>query len=104
MIYLVTCTAKSHDQSTICGKQYVGSTTEALHLRHAGHRTEIRLKSTPLGRHFDRCGINNFSLQAIDCVKQGEKEALLIVEGIWQHKLATFEANGNINKKDEMKK
>ena len=39
-----------------------------------------------------------------DCVKEGEKEALLIVEGIWQNKLATFEANGNINKKDEMKK
>ena len=104
VIYLVTCTVKSHDQLRICVKQYVGSTTEALHLRHSGHKSEIRLKSTPLGRHFDRCGIKNFSLQAIDCVKQGENEALLIVEGMWQHKLATFEANGNINKRDEMKK
>ena len=103
VIYLVTCTARSQDGKT-CGKQYVGCTTEALHLRHSGHKTEIRTRSTPLGRHFDICGIKHFSLQVIDCVNPGEREALQIVEGMWQHKLATFEIHGNINKKDEMKK
>ena len=103
VIYLVTCTARSQDQRRICGKQYVGKTTEAMHLRHAGHKTEIRLRSTPLGRHFSECGIKNFSLQIIDCVKQGEDEALQIIEGIWQHKLATFEVHGNINNLNEMR-
>ena len=74
-----------------------------MHLRHAGHKMEIRLKSTPLGRHYSECGIKNFSLQIIDCVKVGEDEALQIIEGIWQHKLATFEAHGNINSLNEMR-
>ena len=95
MIYLVTCKQ--------CQAQYVGSTTEAMHRRHGGHRTEIREESTPLGRHFSRCGVENFVLQIIDCVKEGEREALLIIEGKWQHKLATFQTHGNINSRDEMK-
>ena len=104
IIYLITCKAKSQDQSHECGAQYVGSTTDAMNLRHNGHRTEIRNQSTPLGKHFAKCGIKNLSLQIIDCVKQGEKEALLIIEGIWQHKLATFQTHGGINKRNEMKK
>ena len=104
VIYLVTCLSRSQDQMTICGQQYVGKTTEAMHLRHSGHKTEIRLRSTPLGRHFSHCGLKNFSLQVIDCVKEGEDEALQIVEGMWQHKLATFEVHGNINRLNEMKK
>ena len=72
-----------------------------MHLRHAGHKTEIRLRSTPLGRHFSECGIKN--LQIIDRAKQGEDEALQIIEGIWQHKLATFQVHGNINNLNEMR-
>ena len=56
----------------------------------------------PLGRHFAKCGYQNFSLQIIDCVRYGEDEAIQIVEGIWQNRLATFEQHGNINVRDEL--
>ena len=77
-------------------------TTDPMHTRHTGHRREIEDESTPLGRHFARCGYSNFSIQMIDCVKPGEDEAVLIVEGIWQNRLATFEENGNINVINEL--
>ena len=112
VIYLVTCKKQvnQQDQSQpqlnnrreVCGRQYTGSTTETMGLRHAGHRIEINTKSTPLGRHFAICGLENFSLQIIDCVKQGERAALEILEGFWQHRLATFSVHGNLNKRDEM--
>ena len=57
--------------------------------------------STPLGRHFARCGYTNLGLQMRDCVKQGEDEAIFVVEGIWQNRLATFTQHGNINVRDE---
>ena len=73
-----------------------------MHLRHGGHRTEIENKSTELGEHFSSCGLNNLSLQIIDCVRDGEDEALSILEGYWQNLLATFKANdGNINVRNE---
>ena len=43
---------------------------------HNGHRKEVEEKSTPLGRHFSQCGLNNFSLQIIAGVKEGEEEDL----------------------------
>ena len=89
---------------TICGQQYVGKTTEAMHLWLSGHKTEIWLRSTPFSRHFSHFGLKNISLQVIDSVIEGEDEALQIVEGMWQHKLATFEVHGNINRLNEMKK
>ena len=104
VIYLITCKAKMQDHDHECGAQYVGRTIDSMNLRHNGHRNEIKLKNTPLGRHFAKCGYENLSLQIIDCVKPGEKEALLIIEGIWQHKLAVFEVHGSINKRNEMKK
>ena len=73
-----------------------------MHKRHTGHRREIEDQSTPLGRHFVRCGYPNFSVQIIDCVKHGEDEALHIVEGIWQKQLATFEQHGSNNVRDEL--
>ena len=75
VVYLVTCKA--------CSSQYTGKTTEAMHKRHTGHRREIEDQSTPLGRHFAKCGYQ-------------------IVEGIWQKRLATFEQHGNINVRDEL--
>ena len=71
VIYLVTCQT--------CSAQYVGKTTEPMHKRHTGHRWEIEVQSTPLGRHFARCGYNNLSLQINNCVKQGEDEAIYII-------------------------
>ena len=55
-----------------------------------------------LGIHFSSCGYENFSLQLIDCVREGEVEALGRLEGFWQHNLATFVENGGINRRDEM--
>ena len=72
-----------------------------MHKRHTGHRREIEEESTPLGRHFARCGYTNLSLQMIDCVRPGEDEAIFVVEGIWQNRLATFTQHGNINVRDE---
>ena len=44
------------------------------------------------------------SVQMIDCVREGEEEALRYLEGIWQKRLATFIQNdGNINVRDEEK-
>ena len=70
--------------------------------RHNGHRQEIKNKLTPLGKHFAACGIENFSLQIIDCVREGQETALRVLEGFWSHRLATFKAHGNINDRDEM--
>ena len=55
-MYLVTCRR--------CKKQYVGKTEQALRQRHYGHRREIELRSTPLGKHFaGECGYANWSMQ-----------------------------------------
>ena len=72
-----------------------------MHKQHTGHRRELEDESTPLGRHFARCGYASLGLQIIDCVKQGEDEAIFIVEGMWQNRLATFTQHGHINVRDE---
>ena len=112
VVYLVTCSRMLHqppDQNQqnsqnqkVCGRQYVGSTIDTMGTRHNGHRMEIKNKNTPLGKHFSECGIEHFSLQIIDCVKEGEVTALEVLEGFWAHRLATFRAHGHINKRDEM--
>ena len=94
VVYLATCMK--------CGKQYVGKTTQYMHLRHGGHRSEVMNQSSELGEHFFKCGLEQMSLQIIDCVKEGEDEALSILEGFWQNMLATFQTNGgNINVRNE---
>ena len=61
------------------------------------NRREIEDESTPLGRHFARCGYTSLEVQIIDCVKPGEDEAIFItVEGIWHNRLATFTKHGNM--------
>ena len=96
-VYLITC--------KLCSKQYTGSSTDPLHVRHQGHRQEIRQEHTELGRHFARCGEEHLSIQIIDCVNEGEEDALRYLEGIWQNRLATFEQHaGNINVRNEMKR
>ena len=95
--YLVTCNQ--------CGKQYTGSTTQFMHVRHGSHGREVREESTNLGKHFAQHGLNNMVIQIIDCIQEGREdaeEALRCLEGVWMHRLATFEAHGNINDRDEM--
>jgi hypothetical protein len=71
-----------------------------MHIRHGGHRSEIRQESTQLGRHFARCGgEEQLSIQII------AEEALRYKEGIWQNRLATFEENcGNLNIRKELRR
>ena len=99
-VYLVTC-AK-------CGGQYCGSTTDYMHIRHTGHRQEIRGQSSELGRHFSECGYDKMSIQIIDCVKtdlrsEDSVNALRYLEGVWQTKLGCFTGQGNINVRNEMR-
>ena len=85
-----------------CGKQYLGKTTQYMHNRHPGHRSEVENQSSELGDHFHQCGVNKMCLQIIDCVREGEDEALTILEGYWQNRLASFQANdGNLNVRNE---
>ena len=103
VIYLVTCLNDN------CGKQYVGKSIQEMRKRHYGHRREIEIKSSPLGKHFsDVCGYIYFQLQIIDQIKpqKGEdseklKQELLRREGYWQHELMTFEPWG-LNTRDEL--
>ena len=95
VIYLVTCLA--------CSAQYVGKTTEPMHKRHTGHRRGIEDESTPLGRHFARCGYNNLILQIIYCVREGKELALIQREGVWRNRLATFQVPAILNIRNEMK-
>ena len=70
-----------------------------MHIRHGGHRSEIRQESTQLGRHFARCGEEQLSIQII------AEEALRYKEGIWQNRLATFEEiGGNLNIRNELRR
>lgn len=95
IVYLATCLA--------CGKQYCGSSTQFMHVRHGGHRQEIMNSSTAVGKHFASCGLENMQIQIIDSVREGETMALLNLEGYWQNILATFVENGNINIRDELR-
>ena len=97
IVYLATCLVDS------CGKQYCGSSTQYMHVRHGGHRQEILNGSTAVGRHFATCGLENMQIQIIDSVKEGQQMALLNLEGYWQNILATFVENGNINVRDELR-
>ena len=93
-VYLVTCGQ--------CGIQYTGKSINCMHVRHGGHRQEIENQSSKLGKHFAQCGYERFSLQIIDCVKEGEDLALIQLEGVWQNRLATFYVHGILNIRDEM--
>ena len=63
----------------------------------------VENRSSELGDHFAACGMEYFKLQIINCVKVAEDLALIQLEGVWQNRLATFKAHGNINIRDEMK-
>ena len=68
VVYLVTCRR--------CKKQYVGKTEQALKQRHYGHRREVELQSTPLGKHFaGECGYANWSMQVCICFCEGKISA-----------------------------
>jgi len=93
VIYLVTCGK--------CQKQYVGKTEQTLRQRHYGHRREIETLSSPLGRHFgEGCGYDNWQLQIIDRVGEGQSGQLGKREAHWQRELCTVGSQG-LNSREE---
>ena len=89
VIYLATCKR--------CHGQYVGKSQTILKMRHSNHKREIKNKIGGLGNHYggeQGCGYNNFSLQIIDKVEEGNVEALAQCEQYWQDQLRVFVENG----------
>ena len=73
-----------------------------MHVRHGSH---CREDSINLGKHFGQHGhgMNNTVKQIIDCNHKGREDAALkFLEGLWMHRLATFEVHGSINARDEL--
>jgi hypothetical protein len=66
-------------------------------MRHSNHKREIKNKIGGLGNQYggeQGCGYNNFSLQIIDRVEEGNVEALALCEQYWQDQLRVFAENG----------
>ena len=75
-----------------------------MHVRHNGDCQEVREETTPYEKHFAQHGMNNMVIHIIDGIQKGwedAEDALKCLEGVWQHRQATFEAHGNINSRDE---
>ena len=89
VIYLATCKK--------CGGQYVGKSQTQFKTRHSNHKSEIKKMIGGLSHHYGGekgCGYKNISIQIIDQVEQGDKEALVQTELYWQDQLRVFIENG----------
>ena len=90
VIYLSTCKR--------CKGQYVGKSTTPLKRRHSNHRQEIKKDIGGLGHHYGSgkgCSYpQDFSIQIIDQVDEGDKEALAKREVYWQNQLRVYVQNG----------
>ena len=64
VIYCVTCKK--------CQDQYIGETNNEIHNRQAGHLSDIRLNKPglPYVSHFQRCGIENYTITGVEKVRQ----------------------------------
>ena len=89
VIYLATCRK--------CGGQYVGKSQTQFKTRHSNHKSEIKRQIGGLGHHYGGekgFGYQNISIQIIDQVEIGNKEALVQAELYWQDQLRVFIENG----------
>ena len=88
LIYLATCKQ--------CRGQYVGKSQTPFKKRHSNHKQEIRKKIGGLGHHYggNGCGYENFSVQLIDQVEEGDRVALAEKEVYWQNQLRCYVQNG----------
>jgi hypothetical protein len=89
VIYLGTCNK--------CKGQYVGKSQTSFKTRHSNHKQEIKKQTGGLGQHYGGptgCGYQNLSMQIIDQVDLGDKEALANLEVYWQNQLRCFVENG----------
>ena len=60
--------------------KYTGKTTQYMHQRHGGHRSEDMNESSELEEHFTNCGVMNMMIQIIDCLKPGDDESWSILK------------------------
>ena len=75
----------------------MGKSTTQFKKRHSNHKQEIKKEYGGLGHHYggDRgCGYENFSVQIIDQVEEGDKKALADKEVYWQNQLRCYVQNG----------
>ena len=88
VIYLATCGR--------CGGQYVGKSQTPFKKRHSNHKQEIKKKIGGLGQHYggDGCGYQNFSVQIIEQVPEGDTRALETQKIYWQNQLRCYIQNG----------
>ena len=80
-----------------CKGQYVGKSTTPFKKRHSNHKQEIKKKYGGLGHHYGGaggCGYENFTVQIIDQVEEGEHFALADKEVFWQNQLRCYVQNG----------
>ena len=66
VIYCVTCKK--------CSDQYIGETSQELHDRSVGHLSDIRChkEGLPYVTHFNQCGIEHYSITAIEKVRSND--------------------------------
>ena len=89
IVYLATCRKSSG--------QYVGKSIRQFKRRHSGHKQEFKNKIVGLRHHYagDRgCGYDNFIIQIIDQVENGDVEALAEAAVYWQNQLRCYIQNG----------
>ena len=68
VIYCLTCKK--------CGDQYIGETEQELHCRQRGHLHDINSNKAglPYVTHFRKCGIENYTITAIEKVRQNNTD------------------------------
>ena len=99
VIYVISCLK--------CGKQYVGETSQALHLRMNGHRSDIRLKKTtekPVAHHFCSPGhkLDHLSVMVVDQTPLGDTVLRKNREARWIRCLKTAQPEGMNIRTDQL--
>ena len=89
-----------------CAGQFVGRTTNWLAIRHSSQKQRIKQGQEGIGEHYHVCGLDNFSVQVIDQVRDWESldnevvvRRLDKLEEKRQHQLTVFEENGGRKRK-----
>ena len=90
VVYLIQCNK--------CGKQYVGETENALHLRMNGHRSDYnrKLSDKPVALHFNTVGhtFGDLSVMVIEQLWKNEAIHRKTRESYWIHTLRSLTLHG----------
>ena len=85
IVYCVTCTA--------CKMRYIGQTSRPLRTRILQHLADVRARrNTPIGEHFDICGLDCFSFAGLERVP--DEDQRLAKESAWIRRLHTAIPSG----------